>query len=272
MGDVTCNGIRLSYEVTGDGEPVVLIAGTGMPPIVWHLGLAPALIGAGYRIVTFANRGIEPSDAPPAPYTVEEMAWDTAALIETLELGPSHIVGFSMGGFVAEELCYRRADLVRDVVLMASAGRPSSFVKVWVQAEVDLATALDPAPTSQSVRDLLVFLLPFGALQEDASVDPMRMMFEASPPWTNPGRLGQWSADLAWINDEQRAKRWSQLTHRCLAIGFEHDIVFPPDRAEEATSAMPNGHTVEIAGAAHGGFLTHCDDVSKAIVEFWSRD
>ena len=145
MGDVICNGIRLSYEDSGDGEPVVLIAGTGMPPIVWYLGLAQALLGAGYRVVTFANRGIEPSDAPPAPYTVEEMAKDTAALIETLDLGHCHLVGFSMGGFVAEELCYRRGDLVRDVVLMASAGRPSSLQKVWVQAEVDLATALDPA-------------------------------------------------------------------------------------------------------------------------------
>ena len=271
MVDAVCNGVRLSYEVAGDGEPVVLIAGTGMSPIAWSIGLAPALVAAGYRVLTFANRGIEPSDAPPAPYSVEEMANDTSALIETLELGQCHVVGYSMGGFIAEELCYRRGDLVRDVVLMASAGRPSSFQRVWVQAEVDLAMALDPAPTTQSVRDLLVFLQPFAALQDDASVDALRMIFEASPPWTNPGRLGQWSGVLAWIDDVQRTARWSQLPHRCLAIGFEHDVAWPPDRARAATCVMPHGRTVEIAGAAHGGFLTHCNDVTNAMIEFWTQ-
>ena len=54
------------------------------------------------------------------------MALDTAALIESLELGPCHLVGYSLGGFIAEELCYLRPELVRDVVLMASAGRASS--------------------------------------------------------------------------------------------------------------------------------------------------
>jgi hypothetical protein len=65
VGETVCNGVRLSWESFGDGAPVLPIAGTGAPPITWQVGgFAPALVESGYRVVTFANRGIEPSDAP----------------------------------------------------------------------------------------------------------------------------------------------------------------------------------------------------------------
>jgi len=144
MGVVETNGIRLSVTVEGEGEPVVLISGTGMPPEQWQLGLGPDLVARGYQVVTFANRGIPPSDCPPAPYTVADLTTDTAGLIDALELGPCRIVGYSMGGCVAEELCHTYPDLVHEVVLIASAGRTSAFMKIFLEAQVALAEALDP--------------------------------------------------------------------------------------------------------------------------------
>ena len=269
MGEAICNGVRLYYEVVGEGEPVLLIGGTAMPPIMYQLGLAPALVNGGYRAVLFASRGVEPSDAPPAPYSVGEMARDTADLIDQLAIGPCHVVGYSLGGFIAEELCYQYPDLVSDVVLMASAGRSTSFLRAYVQAEVDAAVALDPPVASQITRDTLLLLQPLTTLQtDDAAVDALRGMLEAAPPWTNPGRLGQWSADLAWINDNQRVERWPSLQHRCMTIAFEHDVAWPPGRVAEAADAMPNASFTMIHEAAHGGLLTHGDDVSKTILGF----
>jgi len=271
MPDVVCNGVRLNYDSTGTGDPVVLISGTQMPAALFHLGLVPALVDAGHHVVTFSNRGVEPSEAPPAPYTVKDMALDTAALIESLELGPCSLVGYSLGGLIAEELCYLRPELVRDVVLMASAGRASSFLRCYLQAEVDMAEALDPPIASQVMRDALLLVNPISTLQDDdTTVDLFLSMLEGAPPWTNPGRLGQWSADLAWVNDDERTTRWKDLRQRCLAIAFEHDLAWSPTRVREAADAMPNGEYTMIAGAAHGGLLTHGDAVCTTIVDFLS--
>jgi pimeloyl-ACP methyl ester carboxylesterase len=271
MGDTVCNGVRLAWDTFGDGEPVLLIAGTNMPPVMWQLALVPALVEAGFRAVTFANRGIDPSEAPPAPYSVAEMARDTAALIESLDLVPSRVVGYSLGGFIAEELCIQRPELVRDVVLMASAGRATAFVRLYVQAEVDLAREMDPQLPTHVARDSLMFVQPSSVLQnDDETVELMRTMIEASPLWTNPGRLGQWSADLAWLEDDERVMRWPQVTKRALLVAFEHDLAWPPARVQEAAEAMPNARYEQIDGAAHGGLLTHGESVSKTIVGFFT--
>jgi len=269
-----CNGVRLSWESFGAGEPVLLIAGTGMPPAGWQVGefaLAPALVDAGYRAVTFANRGIAPSQAPTVPYSVADMAADTAALVEALELAPCRIVGYSLGGQIAEEMCYRHPELVTDVVLMASAGRSTAFVRLYVQAQVDVAMAIDPPLPTQAARDTLLFTQPPSVLQrEPETVDRIRSMIETAPPWTNPGRLGQWAAVHAWVNDEERPARWTGLTQRCLLVAFELDVAWPPSRVREAADAMPNAQYAEIAGAVHGGLVTRGEEVTKTILEFFA--
>jgi pimeloyl-ACP methyl ester carboxylesterase len=67
MAEVDLGDVRIAYEVSGEGEPVVLICGCGQPAIAWHLGLVPALTAAGYQVITFDNRGMAPSSSPPAP-------------------------------------------------------------------------------------------------------------------------------------------------------------------------------------------------------------
>lgn len=88
MAEVTVNGVRLAYELHGRGEPVVLLPGLGMVKEAWLAGPAPALADAGYQVVLVDNRGVGASDAPPAPYTVADLAADTVGLIDQLGLAP----------------------------------------------------------------------------------------------------------------------------------------------------------------------------------------
>src|SRR5437763_16079720 len=97
MPVVELNGIRLSYQVTGSGERVVLVTGTGSPGRVWQLHQVPALVAAGYRVATVDNRGIPPSDECVEGMTINDLVGDTAALIQHLSDGPARIVGMSLG-------------------------------------------------------------------------------------------------------------------------------------------------------------------------------
>lgn len=89
------NGINLSFEDTGHGEPVVMVMGSGAGGRSWHLHQVPALTSAGYRVITFNNRGIPPTDACAGGFTIEDLIADTAGLIERLDLGPCRLVGTS---------------------------------------------------------------------------------------------------------------------------------------------------------------------------------
>src|ERR1700733_6517112 len=113
MAAIDVDGVRLVYNISGHGPPLVLVCGTGQAAYTWSLFQVPALVAAGYTVITFDNRGMPPSDCPPAPYTVQEMAHDLAGLIEGLGLAPCRVVGFSLGAMIAQELALARPDLVR---------------------------------------------------------------------------------------------------------------------------------------------------------------
>ena len=118
MPNALVNGISLDYTIAGEGPPVVLICGTGQPADLWFAQVAD-LAAAGHRVITFDNRGCGRSAAPPAPYQVADMAADTAALIEHLRLGPCDVIGYSLGGYIAQQLAVTSPGLVRRLVLMA---------------------------------------------------------------------------------------------------------------------------------------------------------
>src|ERR1700722_9235327 len=133
------NGISLSFQEYGSGEPVVLITGTGGKGRMWTPHQVPALIAAGYRVVTVDNRGISPTDAGPDGFTIGDMVADTAGLIELLGIGPCRIVGFSMGGMIVQELLLAHPRPITQAVLMATRGRVDALHAALASAESELA-------------------------------------------------------------------------------------------------------------------------------------
>ena len=144
MPNALVNGISIDYTIAGEGPPVLLICGTGQPADLWFAQVAD-LAAAGHRVITFDNRGCGRSAAPPAPYQVADMAADTAALIEHLRLGPCDVIGYSLGGYIAQQLAVTRPGLVRRLVLMAGPAqrRPTHW-------RVPRPPSTSPAPLTRS--------------------------------------------------------------------------------------------------------------------------
>ena len=115
-------GVNLAYDDRGKGEPVLFIAGRGGSGRTWHLHQVPEFQRAGYRCITFDNRGVGATENADG-FTTETMVADTAALIEKVDAAPVRIVAVSMGSYIAQELMVARPDLVREAVLMATRGR-----------------------------------------------------------------------------------------------------------------------------------------------------
>ena len=268
MPNAFLNGISIDYTIAGEGPPVLLICGTGQPADLWFAQVAD-LVAAGHRVITFDNRGCGRSAAPPAPYRVADMAADTAALIEHLGLGPCDVIGYSLGGYIAQQLAATCPALVRRLVFVAGVGAAPAYALARARAAVDLALALDPLPSSFDVADLLLSLHSMAQLQnDDDAVKVTISLIEASGPWTNPGRLGQYQADLAWLQDTSHLDRLRHITSPCLAMAFEHDCWFPPQVVREAAQRMADCQYVELSGLGHGAPLLAPSEVNPVLAKF----
>jgi pimeloyl-ACP methyl ester carboxylesterase len=117
MPNITLRDTRIYYDDVGQGpETLVFVHGLMLASESWQ-GQRDAL-RSGYRIITFDLRGQGRSEHPEAGLDLDSLAEDTAALITALRCGPCHLVGFSMGSFVALRVAARHAALVRSLTLI----------------------------------------------------------------------------------------------------------------------------------------------------------
>lgn len=127
------NGQKIYYEVHGEGEPLVLIAGFTCNSLIWSLILKD--LAARFKVIIFDNRGAGRSSSPDKEYTTKDMADDVAALIDFLKLGRVNVMGHSMGGAVAQELAYHYRDKVKKLILACTSAHFSKrciFVERFV--------------------------------------------------------------------------------------------------------------------------------------------
>jgi pimeloyl-ACP methyl ester carboxylesterase len=258
-------------DVTGEGEPLLLIAGCGQPASAWHLGVAPALVAAGYQVATFDNRGVAPSSSPPAPYSVDEMTTDALAVLDALGwTDPVRVAGHSLGGWIAETLVLDHPRRVRSAALMGSANQPTAWEIAITTVERDLARLDVDLPSLFYATQTLRYL-PIADIQNDDVVTTWLSFTADLPVWPNPGRLGQYEAALAWSTDPRRTTRWAEIAVPCLVLAFEHDVDSPPEKARQAAGIIPRCEYREIAGSGHIGIVTHVDEVADHLITFFAR-
>ena len=173
---ISANGIALEVEDHGSisGEPLVLIMGLGMQLVAWHADFVASLVARGFRVIRFDNRDIGLSQRydhlgvpnlaldsiryavgmkVSAPYTVADMADDTAGLLDALGIRAAHICGASMGGMIAQQLAVRHPSRVKSqTLIMTSSGSrrlPGPTLKVRAamisrpQNPLDLQSVID---------------------------------------------------------------------------------------------------------------------------------
>lgn len=112
------NGTEIFYQLTGQGEPVVMIPGLGTTH-GFFAGIVPTL-SRGHQVIGLDLRGIGQSAKPAQDYTMELWADDIAALLDELKIKRAHILGSSLGGCVAQVFADRYASKTASLILAAT--------------------------------------------------------------------------------------------------------------------------------------------------------
>ncbi|MFF7591543.1 alpha/beta fold hydrolase [Kitasatospora purpeofusca] len=268
MPFASTNGVRLSYQRSGHGEPVLLISGTGAAGRVWTLHQTPALHRAGFETITFDNRGIAPSDAPPGRYSLADMVSDAKGLIEALDLAPCRIVGTSLGSAIAQELAIGWPHLVRSAVLLATRARSDVFRRAQTDAGLALlSSGVKLSPRHVAVRTAAEMLSP-ATLNNDQAAAGWLDILELSGG--SGVAEGQHWLDSDLLRD--RRTELGRISVPCRAIAFADDVICPPHLVAEVAEAIPDCDYVEIPDCGHLGNLEHPEAVNAAITEFFDKN
>ena len=119
MPKLALAGTELNYERAGEGEPLLLIQGMSANRLAWGQPFS-SLLEERFEVISFDNRGMGLSSPVAEAFSIAEMAADTAAILDALELESAHVLGISMGGMIAQELALAYPERIRSLTLGAT--------------------------------------------------------------------------------------------------------------------------------------------------------
>jgi pimeloyl-ACP methyl ester carboxylesterase len=120
MASIEIEGGRtINYAVSGDGPPLLLIRGLGGQGVDW--GTTAERLASRFRVITFDNRDAGANEPETAAYSIDDMADDAAGLLRALGIDKAHVIGHSMGGFIAQHLALNHPDLIDHLILVGTS-------------------------------------------------------------------------------------------------------------------------------------------------------
>lgn len=246
MPKVHANGIDIYYEITGEGPPLLLIAGLGYGTWMWR-EMTPGL-AAHCQVLAFDNRGAGRTDKPDGPYDVHMLAADAAGLLDELGIARAHVMGHSMGGFVAQELALSRPDRVDKLILSATNFGGPNHIPVTPEAMAVL-TDRSGDPVELVKRGIEVACAPGFAEAHPDAVEEL-IAYRLSNPVPPAQYQAQLAVGLGLLDaDACFEQRLKALDAPTLILFGEHDRVVPPGNAELLAREIPHS-VVEILPAA----------------------
>ena len=239
----------LWIEQTGRGAPLLLIAGLGYSSWCWA-DVRQAL-KSDYRVVTFDNRGTGRSDKPPAPYSMSMMADDAVRVLDECGLADAHVIGHSMGGYIAQTLTLRHPDRVRSLILVGTSpgGQQTAPVPAETQASWRKAATLPPADYARST-------MPRSFAPGWTEKNPQRFEQFLQQRLQFPTPAANWLAQFnACAEHVEQGVKVEAILQPTLVIHGTEDGVVPHENGVLLAQRLPNARFVSLPGIGHLPYL-----------------
>lgn len=265
--------IDLYYEDHGSGPPVVLIHGWPLSGRSWEKQ-APALLDAGYRVITYDRRGFGDSDQPAFGYDYDTLAEDLHKLIAKLDLRGLSLVGFSMGGGeAARYLGAHGSDRVSKAVfisavppfLLKTADNPSGVGSNVFDGIKQAIIADRPAFLSQFLSNFYNVDILGG---EKVSEEVFRLSWNIAAKASPKGTLDCVSA---WLTDFRNDLR--RIDIPTLVIHGDSDRILPfPSTGRRIPEFVKGSKLIVVKGGPHGINWTHAEKVNRDLLAFLGQE
>jgi pimeloyl-ACP methyl ester carboxylesterase len=232
-------------------DPVVLIHGWSLDAEMTYHRVVPEL-ATRYRVVLPDLRNHGKSDWVRGRYDVADVADEVAGVLDALRLPAATIMGYSLGGMVAQELARRYPHLVKQIVLAATAARPVPTRRVLARTAFWLGRALARVSTHEGAA------LTEGALRHSNALEPSHRRWAHESLMRRDGELF-YEAGAAAIRFDSRD--WvGKLRVPVTVVIPTQDLLVPTAAQRELAALIPHADVIELTGAGHESILTRADE------------
>jgi len=271
MPDIAITGAKLHYEVSGSGEPILLIPGLGMDHSYYRLG-AP-LLARRMQVIAVDPRGIGGSTKSPPPYSVEAWADDFAVMIDMLGFGPIHVLGSSLGGAMALALAQRHAGKLKSLMVVGGFSELDRATELNFRLRLRLIEKLG---MSEEVADYMgLWTLTRKFINTDAGYAVMR----ANQANIRANSATSYSAFvqalLQWgrcrPGQEQDPKFTTLLDSiklPTLVVTSDNDHLIPKELSDLIAARIAGAKLVVMPGAGHIPFMEQPNEVVRVVLRF----
>lgn len=249
------NGTELAYVDAGprDGVPIVFSHSLFFDHTMFD-ALAEKFTADGYRVVAYDHRGQgESAPAPRAELAVDVLAEDAAALIEHLGLAPCHVVGNSLGGFVALRLAARRPELLRTAAALGSSAEEEHKLAEFAP----LVEHLTEHGTADVVDTVMYIMFGDSSLAQESS---MTSTWRAAIARLEP-RIGD--AAHGVIHRGRIVEELAGCRVPVLAVAGSEDHAYPPPISSANIADAAGGRHVTVDAAGHSVALEQPEAVAE---------
>ena len=258
--------VAISYELSGDGPPVLFIQGIGVAGSGWRPQVDA--LNVRWQTLIFDNRGLGLSIPCNGPITVEAMAEDALNLMDATGWESAHVVGHSMGGVIAQQLALNVPERVRSLALICTFARGSDGARLtprilWMSLRTRVGTR------RMRRRAFLEILWPPNALL-GADVDALASQISSligRDLADNPPILFQ---QLRALGRHDIYDRLQELRRTpTLVISGKHDPIARPDSGRALAAAIPGAQFELMRAASHGLTIQHAGAINDRLETFW---
>jgi pimeloyl-ACP methyl ester carboxylesterase len=260
MPTVEANDQTLYYEDHGEGEPLVCVMGLAADVLAWTLQL-PAF-SAAHRTIVFDNRDAGRSSQSPGPYEVADMARDTLALADAVGLDSFHLLGYSMGGAIAQEVACQAPERVRTLTLAVTYAAGGA----WARKLSDTwGSRVHQLSREEHIDELMLLNHSEAFYENPEGVAYVRGMMLQNP---HPQPPEAFCRQLAASSRHDARDRLGSLALPVHVIGCERDLLVPVWKSQELAELIPGAKLTVLEDAPHGACIEQAEEFNRAVVEF----
>ncbi|MEI6690084.1 MAG: alpha/beta fold hydrolase [Thermoleophilia bacterium] len=257
------NGVDLHYLQEGEGDDVLLLCGLGDDVSAWDAQVTP--FAERYRVTVIDNRGVGRSSLPDGAFDIKDMAADAIALCGELGIANAHVMGFSMGGAITQELALARPDLARSLVIVGSWTYSDQLFRNFIESSIYFAGLADDE--EKFLRYFLGTTYSHN-VWEDGRIDAFAAAFLEHP---YPQDLEAFQRTARAILDHDTRDRLGAITAPTLVLYGEEDIICPPRHSHQLASLIPGAQLVGVPEQAHQPFQEGPENFNRIVLDFWAQ-
>lgn len=234
------DGCRVTYDVSGKGEALLLIPGLGGAASFWN-DLVP-LLTDNFKVITFDHRGTGRSERPAGAYSISRIARDAVEILQAENVAFANVVGHSTGGMVAQYIALDAPQFVKALVISGSWEKPDARFKAMFEAR--LAVLREAGP---KVYQMLTHAIGFPSSFIEQNTSLLAKAVDDASEALSPVDVAASRIEMLLV--DERSADLPKIGARTLVVGATDDALVPFHHSQNLAALIPGAQIAVIDGA-----------------------